>query len=107
MPDDIFQTIQTQVKTDRIVLYMKGTPAMPQCGFSQMTVNALREVGEQFASYNVLDDPNLRQGIKDFSNWPTVPQLYVDGEFVGGSDIVLSMLETGDLDKLIKKEAVA
>ncbi len=107
MPEDIFQTIQKQISADRIVLYMKGTPAMPQCGFSQMTVQALREVGQQFASYNVLDDPSLREGIKQFSNWPTIPQLYIDGEFVGGSDIVLAMLESGELDKLAKKEAVA
>jgi monothiol glutaredoxin len=107
MPEDIFQTIQKQVEGDRIVLYMKGTPAMPQCGFSQMTVNALREVGEAFSSYNVLEDPTLREGIKQFSNWPTIPQLYVDGEFVGGCDIVLAMLESGELDKLIKKEDVA
>jgi monothiol glutaredoxin len=105
MPEDIFQKIQTQVAGDRVVLYMKGTPSMPQCGFSQRTIMALEELGAPFATYNVLDDPSLREGIKQFSNWPTVPQLYVGGEFVGGCDIVLSMFESGELDKLITPAA--
>lgn len=105
MPEDIFQQIRTQVEGDRVVLYMKGTPEMPQCGFSQRTVMALQELGTPFVAYNVLEDPSLREGIKQFSNWPTVPQLYVAGEFVGGCDIVMSMFESGELDKLVAPSA--
>lgn len=101
MDDDIFQKIQSQIENDRVVLYMKGTPLMPQCGFSQKVTLALKAVGAKFASYNVLEDPMLREGIKQFSNWPTVPQLYVGGEFVGGCDIALAMYESGELEKLI------
>jgi len=107
MAEDIFQTIQSQIQKDRVVLYMKGTPLMPQCGFSQKVTLALKAVGAKFASYNVLEDPMLREGIKQFSNWPTVPQLYVDGEFVGGCDIAMAMYESGELEKLIVGEAVA
>jgi monothiol glutaredoxin len=105
MAEDIFQKIEQQVKGDRIVLYMKGTPSMPQCGFSQATVRALQAVGENFVAYNVLEDPALREGIKQYTQWPTIPQLYVDGEFVGGCDIVMSMYESGELDKLLKPES--
>lgn len=101
MADDIFQTIQSQVNKDRVVLYMKGTPLMPQCGFSQKVTLALKAVGAKFATYNVLDDPMLREGIKQYSNWPTIPQLYVGGEFVGGCDITMSMYESGELEKLV------
>lgn len=102
MAEDIFQKIQSQISKDRVVLYMKGTPAMPQCGFSQRATLALKAVGAEFASYDVLDDPNLREGIKQFSSWPTIPQLYVDGEFVGGCDIMMSLYESGELEKLIR-----
>lgn len=101
MPEDIFQQIQKTVDEDSVVLFMKGTPAMPQCGFSQATVAALQRVGANFVAYNVLESPALREGIKQFSNWPTIPQLYVRGEFVGGADIVLSMLENGELEKMV------
>lgn len=101
MAEDIFQTIQSQIQNDRVVLYMKGTPLMPQCGFSQKVTLALKAVGAKFASYNVLEDPTLREGIKQFSNWPTVPQLYIDGEFVGGCDITLSLYESGELEQLV------
>jgi len=103
VPQDIFETIRDQVAGDRIVLYMKGTPAMPQCGFSQVTVEILKRSGEPFATYDVLQDQSLREGIKQFSSWPTVPQLYVDGEFVGGCDIVRSMYESGELEKVLVK----
>ncbi|MBI5503446.1 MAG: Grx4 family monothiol glutaredoxin [Deltaproteobacteria bacterium] len=102
MADDIFQKIQSQIQKDRIVLYMKGTPSMPQCGFSQQSTRALQAVGAEFASYNVLEDPLLREGIKQFSNWPTIPQLYIDGEFVGGCDILVSLYENGELEKMIQ-----
>jgi monothiol glutaredoxin len=107
MADDIFQTIQNQIQKDRIVLYMKGTPLMPQCGFSQKVTLALKAVGAKFATYNVLEDPMLREGIKQFSNWPTIPQLYVDGEFVGGCDITLAMYESGELEKLVAGQPAA
>ncbi|RMF24429.1 MAG: Grx4 family monothiol glutaredoxin, partial [Deltaproteobacteria bacterium] len=97
MPQDIFEKIKEQIEKDRIVLYMKGTPAMPQCGFSQMTAEILRRTGKEFVAYDVLADPSLREGIKQFSNWPTIPQLYVDGKFIGGCDIVREMYESGEL----------
>ena len=99
--------IREQVTGNRVVLYMKGTPQFPQCGFSATATEILRRCGvEDFASYNVLQDEALRQGIKDFSNWPTIPQLYVDGEFVGGCDIVKEMYQAGELQQLLAKQAV-
>ncbi len=103
MSQDIFERIKQQVEKDRIVLYMKGTPALPQCGFSQVTAEILRRLGAKFQAYDVLQDPALREGIKQYANWPTIPQLYVDGEFVGGCDIVRSMYESGELEKLVAK----
>lgn len=105
MPQDIFEQIKQQVEKDRIVLYMKGSPAFPQCGFSQMTVEILKRIGQDFQAYDVLQDPSLREGIKQYSSWPTIPQLYVGGEFVGGSDIVREMYENGELAKLVGPEA--
>ena len=105
MADDILRTIQSQIEKDRIVLYMKGTPLMPQCGFSRKIMSALVAVGAEFASYDVLEDPTLREGIKQFSNWPTIPQLYIGGEFVGGCDITLALHESGELEKMISGDA--
>ncbi|MFQ5351946.1 MAG: Grx4 family monothiol glutaredoxin [Candidatus Binatia bacterium] len=102
MADDIFQVIKSQLEADRVVLYMKGDPDLPQCGFSKTVCDALRIVGAEFAHYDVLEDPVLRDGIKQYSNWPTIPQLYVGGEFVGGCDIVVTMYESGELESLIK-----
>ncbi|SFQ01489.1 monothiol glutaredoxin [Nitrosomonas cryotolerans] len=97
-------TIEQQITTHPVVLYMKGTLQQPQCGFSANTVNILNACGiENIFSVDVLVDPEIRQGIKDYSNWPTIPQLYVNGEFVGGSDIVTEMYESGELQKLIKE----
>lgn len=107
MAEDIFEQIKKQVEGDRIVLYMKGSPALPQCGFSHVTVEILKQLGVPFASYDVLQDPALREGIKQFSNWPTIPQLYVDGELVGGCDIVRSLYENGELEKLVNKSSAA
>ncbi len=101
MPEDIFQKIRGQVEGDRVVLYMKGTPSMPQCGFSQHVVWALGNLEAKYTAYDVLSDPSLRDGVKQYSSWPTIPQLYVDGEFVGGCDIVMSMVENGELAKLV------
>lgn len=102
MAEDIFERIQKQIDGSRVVLYMKGTPALPQCGFSQVTSQILTRLGVEYQTYDVLQDPALREGIKQFSNWPTIPQLYVGGEFVGGCDIVRSMYESGDLQRLIE-----
>ena len=85
------------------MLYMKGTPEAPQCGFSQTVVNILKHLEVDFASSDVLQDPDIRQGIKDFSDWPTIPQLYVDGEFVGGCDIAVEMFQSGELQTLLHK----
>jgi monothiol glutaredoxin len=100
---DTQQRIKQQVESNPVVLFMKGTPQMPQCGFSALTVQALQACGiAKFASVNVLADPEIRQGIKDYANWPTIPQLYVNGEFIGGADIVREMYESGELQKLLE-----
>ena len=96
-------TINKQVTGNKVVLYMKGSPDFPQCGFSARTVQVLRACGvDEFFSVDVLQEPEIRQGIKDYANWPTIPQLYVNGEFVGGSDIVTEMYQSGELQKLLK-----
>ncbi|HVS26282.1 MAG TPA: Grx4 family monothiol glutaredoxin [Burkholderiales bacterium] len=97
------ELIKKQVTEHPVVLYMKGTPDFPQCGFSANMVRILRACSVQdFFSVNVLEDPAIRQGIKEFTNWPTIPQLYVNGEFVGGSDILAEMYQNGELQKLLK-----
>jgi monothiol glutaredoxin len=99
--------IREQVTTHPVVLYMKGTPQFPQCGFSSAAVQMLKACGvEGLFTVNVLADPEIRQGIKDYANWPTIPQLYVKGEFVGGSDIMREMYESGELQQLLSKQAV-
>lgn len=99
---NIQEKIRNQVTADAIVLYMKGTPQFPQCGFSGATVQLLKACGVQnFTAVDVLADPEIRDGIKTYSNWPTIPQLYIKGEFVGGVDIVREMHEQGELQKLI------
>jgi monothiol glutaredoxin len=100
---DTLEKIKAQVTGSPVVLYMKGTPQMPQCGFSAMAVQVLNACGvSEFQSFNVLADPEIRQGIKQYANWPTVPQLYVNGEFVGGSDIMREMYQSGELQKLLE-----
>ena len=94
--------INEQISTNEVVLFMKGTADFPQCGFSAMVVGILQTLGLKFKDINVLENPDLRQGIKDFADWPTIPQLYIAGEFVGGCDIVREMFETGELSNLIK-----
>ncbi|MGQ0546473.1 MAG: Grx4 family monothiol glutaredoxin [Betaproteobacteria bacterium] len=95
--------IKAQVTANPVVLYMKGTPQMPQCGFSAMAVQALQACGvSSFASVDVLADAEIREGIKQYANWPTIPQLYVNGEFVGGADIVREMYQSGELQKLLE-----
>jgi monothiol glutaredoxin len=99
--------IKDTVEKNDVVLYMKGTKAMPQCGFSSRVAGILNYMGVEFTDVNVLADPEIRQGIKDFSDWPTVPQLYVKGEFVGGCDIVTEMTMSGELDTLLSDKGVA
>ena len=96
--------IKDQVTGNRVVLYMKGTPDFPQCGFSANAIGILRACGvEQPFTVNVLEDPEIRQGIKEYANWPTIPQLYVNGEFVGGCDIMIEMYQSGELQKMLDK----
>lgn len=98
------EQLDAMVKKDKVVVFLKGTPEQPQCGFSNAVVQILRLHGvHDYAAYNVLDDPELRQGIKDYSNWPTIPQVYLNGEFVGGCDILLQMHQNGDLVEELKK----
>ncbi len=99
-------TIQSQISSHPVVLYMKGSPDFPQCGFSANAVRILRSCGvQEIHAVDVLQDPGIRQGIKEFSNWPTIPQLYVRGEFVGGSDIMSEMYQSGELAALLKQPA--
>jgi monothiol glutaredoxin len=98
--------IKQDVTDNPVVLYMKGTPVFPQCGFSAAVVQILTHLGVKFKGIDVLADPALRQGVKDFSSWPTVPQLYVKGEFVGGCDIVREMFESGELKDLLQTKGV-
>jgi monothiol glutaredoxin len=99
---NINEKIKDIINKNDVVLFMKGTPEMPQCGFSMTVCNILKELKVKFSGVDVLADPEIRQGIKDFSNWPTVPQLYVKGEFIGGCDIAKEMYEKGELQKIIK-----
>ena len=103
---NIQETIREQVTSNPVVLYMKGTPQFPQCGFSNAAVQMLKACGVNgFYSVNVLADETVRQGIKDYSNWPTIPQLHVNGEFVGGADIMREMYESGELQQLLSRQA--
>src|SRR6266481_3097969 len=102
----VIQRIQQDITDNDVVLYMKGTPVFPQCGFSAAVVQVLTHLGVKFKGIDVLSDPSLRQGVKEFSSWPTVPQLYVKGEFVGGCDIVREMYETGELKELLEEKGV-
>ena len=95
--------IRDQLQSASVVLYMKGTPQMPQCGFSAKAVQLLNACGTRFATFNVLDNPDLRQGLKDYSNWPTFPQLYINGELVGGCDIMVELHQKGELQKLVEQ----
>lgn len=94
--------IEEMLKTNKVFLFMKGSPSFPQCGFSARAVAILREVGAQFGSFDVLEDEDIRQGIKEYGQWPTIPQLYIDQKLVGGSDILMEMYEAGELQGAVK-----
>jgi monothiol glutaredoxin len=102
----VFERIRQDVADNPVVLYMKGTPIFPQCGFSAAVVQILTHLGVKFKGIDILQDPALRQGIKEFSSWPTIPQLYVKGEFIGGCDIVREMFESGELSELLTSHGV-
>ncbi|HJN38125.1 MAG TPA: Grx4 family monothiol glutaredoxin [Gammaproteobacteria bacterium] len=102
----IDEILTEQILKNDVVLYMKGTPSMPQCGFSSRVASVLKHLNVEFTSINVLDDPEIREGIKQYSQWPTIPQLYVKGEFIGGSDIVTEMFHSGELLQLLKDKAI-
>jgi monothiol glutaredoxin len=104
---DIQTFIDTEIKSNDVILFMKGTPVMPQCGFSGQVVAILNHLGVPFKGINVLADNDIRQGIKDYSNWPTVPQLYIKGEFIGGCDIVREMFQAGELQTALLEAGVA
>ena len=103
---DINSKIKDNNSKDPVVLYMKGNPTFPQCGFSSTVVQILKHIGVNFQSYDVLQDENLREGIKSYSNWPTIPQLYVNNEFVGGCDIIREMFESGELKEYLTKNNI-
>jgi len=102
----VFERIRQDIGENDVVVYMKGTPVFPQCGFSAVVVQVMSHLGVRFKGINVLEDPGLRQGIKDFSSWPTIPQLYVKGEFVGGCDIVREMFQSGELSELLSSRGI-
>ena len=98
---DVNERIKEQLDSNPVMVYIKGTPDFPQCGFSGQTVAALKSIGRPFAYVNIFDDPEIREGLKAYSNWPTFPQLYVDGELIGGCDIIVEMYHSGELQKLL------
>jgi monothiol glutaredoxin len=104
--DIVFDRIKQDVGSNPVVLFMKGTPVFPQCGFSAAVVQILTHMGVKFKGIDVLTDPEIRQGIKDYSSWPTIPQLYVKGEFVGGCDIIREMFESGELKALLSDKGI-
>ena len=98
------ERIEEMLKTNRVFLFMKGTPAFPQCGFSARAIAILRESGVDFGSFNVLEDPEIREGVKEYGQWPTIPQLYVNNQLIGGSDIMLEMFENGELQQVLAEK---
>ena len=106
MEQDTKEKIEKIINDNEILLFMKGTPVMPQCGFSAAVVGVLSHMGIKFNSVNVLEDPEIREGIKEFSDWPTIPQLYVKSEFIGGCDIIKEMYESGELTKLFESKNI-
>ena len=106
MDSTVQERIRNEIAGTPVVLFMKGSPVFPQCGFSAAVVQILSQIGVKYKGVDVLSDPQIRQGIKEFSNWPTIPQLYVKGEFVGGCDIIREMYETGELQQVLEEKGV-
>jgi len=106
MENVVFERIKKEIENNDVVLFMKGSAAFPQCGFSSLVVQVLSQLGVTFHDINVLEDNDIRDGIKEFTNWPTIPQLYVKGEFVGGCDIIREMYETGELQEVFKDKGI-
>ena len=106
MENIVFERIKKEISQNDVVLYMKGTAAFPMCGFSAAVVQVLSQLGVTFKDVNVLEDSDIRQGIKDYANWPTIPQLYIKGEFAGGCDIVREMYETGELQDMLRDKGI-
>ena len=106
MDENTRQRIQTEVDTNDVLLFMKGTPVFPQCGFSAAVIQVLSHLQVKFNSVNVLEDMDIREGIKHYSDWPTIPQLYVKGEFIGGCDIIREMFETGELSTFLAEKGI-
>ena len=104
--DPVTERIESELQENDVVLFMKGTPVFPQCGFSAAVVQVLTHLGIKFKGIDVLQDPGLRQGVKTYTNWPTIPQLYVKGEFVGGCDIIREMYESGELNELLQSKGI-
>ncbi len=100
---DVMDRIREQIKGNHIVLYMKGTPQFPQCGFSSHATQALQACGAKFSYVNILEDPEIRQNLPRYANWPTFPQLYINGELIGGCDIIMELFQRGDLHKMVKE----
>ncbi|HKO09923.1 MAG TPA: Grx4 family monothiol glutaredoxin [Alphaproteobacteria bacterium] len=105
--NEVAEQIRKEISDNEVVLFMKGTPVFPQCGFSAAVVQVLNHLGVKFKGIDVLEDPEIRQGIKEFSSWPTIPQLFVKGEFIGGCDIVRDMFQSGELATVLKSHGVA
>ena len=106
MTNPVFERIEADLKANPVVLFMKGTPVFPQCGFSARVVQILSHLGVPFKGVNVLEDMEIREGIKAYTNWPTIPQLYVGGEFVGGCDIIMEMFQAGELQSMLKEKGI-
>lgn len=104
---NILQQIDKEIKENAVILYMKGTSEMPQCGFSNVVVQILAALNVPFKAVNVLSDAETRQGIKEYSNWPTIPQLYIKGEFIGGCDIVREMYQSGEIQQILKDKGIS
>ncbi|HYC22203.1 MAG TPA: Grx4 family monothiol glutaredoxin [Candidatus Bathyarchaeia archaeon] len=105
MAEDVFDRIRAEINQNRIMIYMKGTPSFPMCGFSAATIDVFNQLGVPYGTVDVLSDPAIRDGIKRFSNWPTIPQVYIDGQFVGGCDIIREMHASGELESLLRPAA--
>ena len=101
MADDVMQEIADEIRKNKVMIYMKGNPTFPQCGFSAATIEIFQDIGKPFATVDVLSDPAKRDAIKRYSNWPTIPQVYVDGKFIGGCDIVRELHATGELERIL------